>query len=42
MNTSFADLFKAWDRLATMLFVGTPRKLDRMRKWRNAYMDAVK
>lgn len=42
MNVTFADIFKALDRLMTALFVGLPRKLDRTRQWRNRYMDAVR
>jgi sterol desaturase/sphingolipid hydroxylase (fatty acid hydroxylase superfamily) len=38
----FADIFKAWDRLATTYFKTLPRMLDRTRAWRNRYMDAVK
>lgn len=42
MNQTFADVFRAFDRLVTALFVGFPRKLDRTRQWRNRYMDAVR
>lgn len=42
MNTTFADIFRAFDRLVTALFVGHPRKLDNTRKWRNRYIDAVR
>lgn len=38
----FADIFKAWDRLATALFVTLPRRLAKAQKFRNAYLNAVK
>lgn len=42
MNTPFADIFRALDRLVTACFVGLPRKLERTRRWRNRYIDAVR
>jgi hypothetical protein len=42
LKVAFADIFKAWDRFATMLFVTLPRRLDTGRKWRSRFMDAVR
>jgi len=42
VNTTFADLFRGWDRLVTALFQTYPRKLDEARKWRNRFLDAVR
>lgn len=42
MNVRFRDIFRAWDRFATALFVNLPRKFDAGRKWRSRFMDAVR
>jgi len=36
------DFYRAWDRLAHQLWTVLPHQLDRARKWRNRYDDAVK
>lgn len=36
------DLYRAIDRLAGTLFTTFPRQLDRARRYRNLYDDAVK
>lgn len=41
-DVTFYDVFRAVDRVLKALFVVTPRALDRARKWRNAYITAVK
>lgn len=42
MNTTFSDIFKAWDRFARALAITYVIRLENARRWRSRFVDAVR